>query len=1061
MPERINKLQPDRTVYLRGFDTFAAAASIHSASPAGFTVSGTFRDPADFAVAVLYDADNFYEHPLIKYLPDFNLAGLTLTFDLQYTDGLQPIDSPKYNWIDWATLDCIRADGSTAQVRLWDNSMLAGASFPAAAATATVLTTSAGIQPYDRVTLWFQNLAFDYIVPAGQASAEFQFFAEGTGAVHSLTINGVTFSHTEADEGGESSAFVATALIAAIDSPYVTAAPGSASNAVLLTVQTGEAGITFIVTATDGNASVTMLLTTPAVVAANLASQINSTNWVAAGATYALLASANGAAIAITAASYGTVDVNGTAVAWVSGSVFTGILPGATMIIAGAGYLVASIQSPTQLTLSAAAPSATAGIYTAPRGGRDGNLIQLYVTNGTSTLTLDQTQIPLTGGSSFVTWTCTLDFTALGIDQLRQCWLTFAPSLTNGPYIATEWQAIFSNWALAGPAATQALSVAGPGSVRIEETAMCASIGLWSVEAGFYSKYFANATSDMTASVAITYTSRFTHDLYIGTSLYIDRATVGVSLDGDSVTSLNCYLNTSTAVVTRRVVRTSVAAGQHTLVVTMQQAGVFYLDFIEAAVPSDVPDALTPRTNISPALDFDTNHSYQLSPARIMWIMDQLGYAGPMNEYLGVFWWNERVLSGGSLSTVQITFDGPFATGDAIFLTLNRTVLGKSVLDSAVDTPQVIAQHFADYLNGAFVGTWAVASGSILTITGRSPAPAYTVTLSLSTTSTSGTLTQAAIATGEYGNWIVNDSISPPINRAARDWHADFYQQCAARGREVVTSCSMELVNPPAGYVAQFPDASAVSTATGFGDLLSNQCAVGSSKMLAYQKAVYRSIAQMQSGRGPHALHPIWRISLVVLRRCGRHGLLRPGNRRRRRSRAGASPAALPHPQRRSHRERRRRRAIPARPPARLRRGPRCRHPLRVLHRDLRSPLALRCQLPIDESTQPGRKSACRMAAQALQWTRSRESGSAELRFVAEKSEPGPPNRSIIPRLRLAARFSEISRPGFRIGHTLGARTRHCARRRPRRQQPLGFRSRLPLQPFRAGAAARAPVRRN
>src|SRR5690349_13543087 len=130
LPERIYKLQPDRTLYLRGFDSFAAAASIHSASPRGFTVSGTFRDPSDFAVAVLYDPDNFYEHPSIKYLPDFNLAGLTLSFDLLYTDSLQPIDSPKYNWIDWATLDCIRADGSTAQVRLWDHAMLSGATFP-------------------------------------------------------------------------------------------------------------------------------------------------------------------------------------------------------------------------------------------------------------------------------------------------------------------------------------------------------------------------------------------------------------------------------------------------------------------------------------------------------------------------------------------------------------------------------------------------------------------------------------------------------------------------------------------------------------------------------------------------------------------------------------------------------------------------------------------------------------------------------------------------------------------------------------------------------------------
>src|SRR3954471_23685151 len=121
MSETISKLQPNRTVHLRGFDTFAAAATVHSASATGFRASGTFRDPADFAVAVLYDADNFFEHPSIRYLPDFDFDGLTLSFDVQYSSGLQPIDSPKYNWIDWATLDFIRADGTTGQVRLWDH----------------------------------------------------------------------------------------------------------------------------------------------------------------------------------------------------------------------------------------------------------------------------------------------------------------------------------------------------------------------------------------------------------------------------------------------------------------------------------------------------------------------------------------------------------------------------------------------------------------------------------------------------------------------------------------------------------------------------------------------------------------------------------------------------------------------------------------------------------------------------------------------------------------------------------------------------------------------------
>ena len=62
----------------------------------------------------------------------------------------------------------------------------------------------------------------------------------------------------------------------------------------------------------------------------------------------------------------------------------------------------------------------------------------------------------------------------------------------------------------------------------------------------------------------------------------------------------------------------------------------------------------------------------------------------------------------------------------------------------------------------------------------------------------------------------------------------------------------MELVNPPGGYAALYPDTvrTPVATATGFGTLNSTQCAVGASKMLAYQKAVYRNIARLQSAAG-------------------------------------------------------------------------------------------------------------------------------------------------------------------------------------------------------------------
>ena len=144
MSEAIYKLQPHRTMHLRGFDQRGAAAAMHSASATGFTVSGVFRDPADFAVVMLYDADDYFGHPRWKYLPDFDFAGVTLSFDLEYS-GLQPIDCDLYPTIDWPYLDVVYADGSTGQIRLADYATpIAGSYAPAWAEFTLSGTVTAG-----------------------------------------------------------------------------------------------------------------------------------------------------------------------------------------------------------------------------------------------------------------------------------------------------------------------------------------------------------------------------------------------------------------------------------------------------------------------------------------------------------------------------------------------------------------------------------------------------------------------------------------------------------------------------------------------------------------------------------------------------------------------------------------------------------------------------------------------------------------------------------------------------------------------------------------------------
>jgi hypothetical protein len=368
LPEPIYKLHPERTIQLRGFDDLGAAAALHSATSSGFRATGVFRDPADFAVVVLYDADNFYEHPRLKYLPDTNFAGLTVTFDVRFS-GLMPLDSPKYATIDWPYLDVIRPDGTIAKIRLFEHAVQVGGTY--APAQAEFVIEANGLQPYDRLTLWYLNYAFDYIVPVSQ--------------------------------------------------PLPSAAD----------------------------------------VAAALAAQINSANWGALGALIPLRAESAGATLRVIAV----------------------------------------------------------------RPGYDGNMIRMYAVAKNGRLRTVAPVAVFQGGSSDATWRVTLDFTALGIPEIRQMWLTFAPPLANGASFSdTEWQAEFTNWTVGGPEEVRALKVAGPGSVRVEEDdSWCSYTGDWGVETGFYSGGYARRTAAVGNAVTVTYSCGEGHDLYVGTSLYGDR----------------------------------------------------------------------------------------------------------------------------------------------------------------------------------------------------------------------------------------------------------------------------------------------------------------------------------------------------------------------------------------------------------------------------------------------------------------------------------------------------------------------------------------------------------
>ncbi len=319
-----------------------------------------------------------------------------------------------------------------------------------------------------------------------------------------------------------------------------------------------------------------------------------------------------------------------------------------------------------------------------------------------------QNPIRLSGGNSDVTFHVNVDFTALGIDQLRQAWLTFAPKLTDSAaYSDTQADAVFTNWTIsADPNRVSPLHVAGPGSVRVEESdARVVFQGSgWSLtDAGWFSKGFAQVSRQVGDMITVQYSCSQEHDLWLGTSLHSDRGIFGISVDGAAQPDLNTMLvsfptgvatvpvSIPEAISTRRKIASRIAAGNHTVVLTVKvgdappagivEYGYCYFDFLEAVIPSDVPVAPGPRGIYAPAIDYDTNHGYQLAPARLMWMYEKLGFAGnSINQYVGTFWWNQRRVYGQTLASASVDLSSCApAAGDGIFVVIGGTTIGTAI----------------------------------------------------------------------------------------------------------------------------------------------------------------------------------------------------------------------------------------------------------------------------------------------------------------------------------------------------------------------------------------------
>ena len=173
MSDILQKLTPNQDLQCYFFEPSgggSAVAALSSTSATGFTVSGSWRQQADWAV-IEWNRDNTFDHPAFRNLPDGDLSQLTLTYQETRTNCI-PMDSTLYATVDWPSLRIWATPAGGSETIYWvpllANATSVAGSYQCAYAEFTLSgTTAAG----DYVGLaWFQE-QFTYQVYAGDTLA--------------------------------------------------------------------------------------------------------------------------------------------------------------------------------------------------------------------------------------------------------------------------------------------------------------------------------------------------------------------------------------------------------------------------------------------------------------------------------------------------------------------------------------------------------------------------------------------------------------------------------------------------------------------------------------------------------------------------------------------------------------------------------------------------------------------------------------------------------------------------------------------------------------------------
>ena len=914
--ESLYIFDPRRNFQLQGFTGRGATTTLHDASATGVSISGIFQAAEDFAVLGLYNAYDYFNHLRLRHLPRTDLSGLTLAFDIEYDhglDGAMRLDAAKYPSVSWdaITFAC-GAAGDVYEVRLLDYAtLLSGSETPASVTCGisgrTPVWGTDVLHLYFRDTRytvsqadvrWEGTMAEDLI---GSTSAQWITVEDPTGDM--AYAQEVIIERTGANEewchvldtlpGSGTTQLLVNPTLNHPAGSYVTTVPYPYDFArkfmeIINTPGDPVAGRygpdqSSVIEASLDVATFALVLSFKTLDAPNA-------NYGKLGNLDVVLTTAGHIEL--------TPEEQATLTTYDAGLDTQGFFwDGVTRRFSGGDcdkkYRITLPFNGLTDKLGRAVPTNDCRkIYMvfAPRFERteeeleDGCFLTAPTGESDTIWSVDDTS-RLTGRRYFVGDQSNEERVLLTqalpgqVNVLRgyegttpQAWPagTRVSKLSpkSGFSSDVEWRAVLSNIAVTGDASLKV----GGAAPRIEETdARCKYTGYWEDykygAAGWPSQWWSGgharraAPSDASdvRKVVLTYSQSQQHDLYLGTFLNTDCGKITVEVDGVASTH-DLYLSEYGGTTADLKVRGNVAAGNHTVVITAlfdrnaaSSGYYFYFDYLWPLIPQDVPDAPQEYSNVSLAIDFDTDHGYKKPPDWHLWQLQKLGFKGHADVYMGVFWNNKRQRVGASYPYATVAFSGDPVPGDVVSISISGTTIAHAI--GYGETLQEIVSHFRAAINGMFSGVWANDGfGTSSTLLIQSKAPSYTFTGLAVSAANSLTLTldDHMGTAGDEGDWEILDSASPVMTEGARKWIRDLAGEFLAAGMTASFAFSMEVYNPPAAMRAKYLRLNGGVVAPGedvYLDVPSYQMHFGS-RVRTYLRQMYRECADEIAAAG-------------------------------------------------------------------------------------------------------------------------------------------------------------------------------------------------------------------